>query len=198
MDTNALIVFARRPALGQVKTRIAKTMGDAGALLVYEKLLDKTRETIQHLSASVFIYYSEQSGPEADWGRKVEVVYQQGRDLGARMQNAFQECLTKHERVVLVGSDCPGITPGIVNDAFEALNNSEVVLGPTEDGGYYLIGMKSLQNDLFENMMWSTSNVYEETIQRLENNDTSYLSLPLLFDVDEEEDYRRCLREGLL
>lgn len=194
----SLIVFVKKPVAGKVKTRLAKTLGDNEALKVYIRLLEKVKELISDLQVEICVYYSEASGPELEWGKAVKSYIQVEGDLGVRMKTAIQQTLTYSEKVVLMGSDCPGISQEIIQKAFEALDHSEIVLGPTEDGGYYLIGMKKCYQSVFENITWSTTDVLKQTVEAAEMNKISLAMLPTLRDIDEEEDYRYYLNLGLI
>ncbi len=112
---------------------------------------------------------------------------QKGEDLGIRMQNAFQDSFdTGYEKVLIVGSDLYDLTPNHINNAFEKLNTNDVVIGPAEDGGYYLLGMKKLQPNIFKNKEWGTSTVRKDTLKDLQKV-TVHL-LEELNDVDVIED----------
>lgn len=198
MEDNTLIVFVRRPELGKVKTRLARTMGEEAALAIYLQLLDKTKQAVSKFNGRVAVYYSEESGAEILWARKVDAFLQKGHDLGERMFMAIQDQLVFSEKVVLMGSDCPAITPEIMNETFEALNRCDVVLGPTEDGGYYLIGMKKAYSELFITIPWSTSEVLIETRKRLDLTGLSVIFLPTFRDVDVEEDYWHYVEKNVL
>ena len=115
---------------------------------------------------------------------------QRGEDLGERMQNAFDLVLNEPliERAVIIGSDCPQISAQHITKAFVALETHEVVIGPAQDGGYYLLGMKHVQAPLFQNKPWSSSQLLTETIEELNNLKKTVYFLPLLSDLDEEKD----------
>ncbi|MEE9374043.1 MAG: TIGR04282 family arsenosugar biosynthesis glycosyltransferase [Saprospiraceae bacterium] len=105
------------------------------------------------------------------------------------MANAFNELLKDHTKVVIIGSDCPKISPPIILSAYDALETSDVVIGPTFDGGYYLLGMKSPQPFLFENIVWSSESVYEKTISNMDKKGLNYAVIKKLSDVDFKKDW---------
>ena len=136
------------------------------------------------------MFYSEFVPLEDVWDNKqYQKEVQEGRDLGARMNNAFISTFEKgYESVVIIGTDCPQLNAGIIINAFAYLNDHDVVIGPSADGGYYLLGMSQHYSALFENIEWSTETVFHNTINICKNNSFSYSLLPVLHDVDEEKD----------
>jgi uncharacterized protein len=192
---NALIIFIKNPALGKVKTRLAKTVGDEKALEIYLELSRITRENASILRGSneveTYVFYSDFIDKNDDWSNDIfEKRVQSGEDLGDRMSNAFHEILQQHQHVCIIGSDCPTLSVDILNQSFKMLQNHNFVVGPSTDGGYYLLGISSEQYEfLFKNMEWSTENVLSETLNRIEENDKTIALLPPLTDVDEEKDW---------
>lgn len=192
MKDKALIVFIKNPELGRVKTRLAAELGDASALEIYLSLLDHTRKTALSIDADRYTYYSRFIEAEDEWNeRDFHKCLQSGASLGHRMERAFVETLEKYERAVIIGSDCPGITPDLLELGFDLLRMSDVVLGPSMDGGYYLIGMKRPHPDLFRKMPWSTDKVLGETRHRLRSSGLQWEELPVLADIDRAEDWQR-------
>jgi uncharacterized protein len=191
LDMDALIIFVRNAVLGKVKTRLAASIGDEMALRVYQKLLAHTRETCAQVDGQRLVYYSDHIDPEDSWGAGLfKKRVQSGADLGARMGNAFQTCFNqeKSTKALIIGSDCPDLTPKLLTQAFEALDQSDLVIGPALDGGYYLLGLRAYHAELFENMQWSTDQVASETIARAEKVNLKIHQLPVLRDVDELAD----------
>lgn len=192
MKDKALIVFIKNPELGKVKTRLAAEVGEASALEIYLSMLDHTRKTALSIDAERYTYYSSYVEPEDEWnGRDFKKCLQSIGSLGQRMKNAFSEVLTRHDRAIIIGSDCPGITPDLLDLGFDLLRFSDVVVGPSMDGGYYLIGMKKLHESLFTKMPWSTEKVLTETRSRLKQSQLRWEELPVLADVDRAEDWKR-------
>ena len=106
------------------------------------------------------------------------------------MKNAFKELFDMgYEKVAIIGSDCFELTAAIIREAFALLKNKDAVIGPAKDGGYYLLGMKKMIEPVFENKQWSTDSVFRETINDLTENNFSFACLPVLTDVDTEEDW---------
>lgn len=185
MQENHLIIFVKNPVAGKVKTRLAKTIGDDKALEIYVHLLEITRKAAEGADCTRHLFYSDDIAAD-DWSLdKFNKHLQAGSDLGEKMKNAFHHILTLGaKRVIIIGSDCPGLTSEIVEDAFKALMDKDVCVGPAKDGGYYLLGMKELHPALFEEKEWSTDSVFEDTVVDLMENRLTYARLPQLSDVD--------------
>mgnify|MGYP000521841119 CR=1 FL=1 len=183
-----LLIFTRNPELGKAKTRLAKTVGDETALTIYKFLLDKTKEVTANLSCDKAVYYSVKIRDNDIWNKETYQKYQQkGEDLGIRMQNAFQDSFDKnYDKVLIIGSDLYDLTPAIIENAFDKLNTNDVVIGPAEDGGYYLLGMKKMHAAVFKNKEWGTATVRRDTLKDLQKV-TVHL-LEELNDVDVFED----------
>lgn len=109
------------------------------------------------------------------------------------MEKAFEKALFISEKALIIGSDCPYISEEIIESAFDQLDNNDIVIGPTFDGGYYMIGMKALHKTLFRDMIWSTEAVYDHTVQRISDLGLSYADGPQLNDVDYAEDWETYL-----
>lgn len=190
MTRKALIIFAKNPEAGKVKTRLAATMGDDVALKVYQKLIAITIDNTKDFPADKFVFYSDFIHEDDEWDPAQYVKrLQLGNDLGERMYNAFEHIFKDgYEHVVIIGTDCPALTAALHSDAFSSLEHHDVVAGPAADGGYYLLGLKKNQEHLFVNMQWSTSTVLTETLERLRRIGFSFYLLPVLSDIDEEKD----------
>lgn len=192
MEDKALIVFIKNPELGRVKTRLAADLGEATALEIYLSLLDHTRKTAIGIEANRYIYYSRFIEEEDEWHtRHFQKALQAGTSLGQRMTNAFEEVLNKHEKAIIIGSDCPGINPDLIHLGFDLLSVSDVVVGPSIDGGYYLIGLKRPQPQLFTKMPWSSDKVLPETRKRLRESRLLWEELPVLADIDVANDWEQ-------
>ncbi|MEX8546333.1 MAG: TIGR04282 family arsenosugar biosynthesis glycosyltransferase [Mucilaginibacter sp.] len=182
----ALIIFVRHPKLGQVKTRLASVIGDEKALKVYQLLLEHTKNITAELNCRKFVYYSEQVEEYDLWNSPGYTKRQQtGNDLGERMLNAFKELFEQgFKNIIIIGSDCYQLKNTMIKEAFELLDSCEVVIGPTFDGGYYLLGMNHLIPNLFYDKAWSTDHVFEKTLQDLELLNLQFAKLQQLHDVD--------------
>ncbi|HEX8331862.1 MAG TPA: TIGR04282 family arsenosugar biosynthesis glycosyltransferase [Segetibacter sp.] len=190
---SALIIFVRNPVLGKVKTRIAKDLGDEAALEIYKKLLSHTHSITSHLQIDRYVFYADYINDNDLWELSLyNKELQTGDHLGERMYNAFELLFKKgYSKVCVIGSDCVELTDHVINEAFSILDNKNSVIGPTYDGGYYLLGMSSLIRQLFQGKNWSTDTVCSDTIENLSNLNYTYSLLPVLSDVDNAEDCKR-------
>lgn len=188
--TNGIIIFVKNPEIGKAKTRIAATAGVEKALKIYELLLSLTKDVVKDLNVQKHLFYTHFVNNGDDWSNDEFSKYiQKDTDLGGKMKDAFTRVLKVNDKVVIIGSDCPKISKEIINDAFDALNNKDVVIGPTDDGGYYLLGIKKLIPELFDNMVFSTSSVFNDTLKRIKDLSLTHHILPKLNDVDYYEDW---------
>ncbi|MCL7764352.1 TIGR04282 family arsenosugar biosynthesis glycosyltransferase [Polaribacter sp. Z014] len=185
---NLLLIFTRNPELGKAKTRLAKIVGDKTALEIYKFLLDKTKEVTSKVTSDKAVYYSVKIRENDIWDANSYQKHQQvGEDLGIRMLNAFKNSFDAgYKKVMIIGSDLYDLTSENIENAFDQLNSNDVVLGPAEDGGYYLLGMNSLQENIFKNKDWGTASVRKDTLADLQ--DKAVFLLPTLNDVDVFED----------
>jgi len=187
MSKDLVIVFVKNKKLGKVKTRLAKTIGNEGAFKVYSELVNLTEKATENLSVDKRIYFSE-SIEKNQWINDNKYV-QSGIDLGERMKNAFKKGFEDgYKRIVLIGSDLPELTTNHINKGLASLKQHEVIFGPAEDGGYYLIGLSKMNNFIFENKPWSESNLLEETLNELKNKSITFATLDTLNDIDTYED----------
>lgn len=186
----ALIIFARNPILGKVKTRIAETTGDAKALEIYYRLLAHTRAETCHLNCDKFVYYDSFIDEDDGWDNACyQKRLQHGTDLGKRMKAAFNEVFSAaYLHVAIIGTDCMQINSSIIDSGFDKMHKNDAVIGPSLDGGYYLLGIKKMLPALFENKQWSSSTVCHDTIADLKATGLTYSELPMLRDIDVEAD----------
>jgi rSAM/selenodomain-associated transferase 1 len=188
----ALIVFIRNPELGKVKTRLAKKLGDEKALQIYIALFQHTRQEVLEVEAGRLLFYSEKVALNDDWpAEHFEKYLQHDGGLGERMHYAFERALQTHDQAIIVGSDIAGLKAAIINRAFEVLQHHDYVIGPAMDGGYYLLGMKKPSPELFLDMEWSTPEVFQQTISRIEQHGGSWQAVDTLSDIDYAEDWEK-------
>jgi rSAM/selenodomain-associated transferase 1 len=185
-----LIIFVRNLEKGKVKSRLAKSIGDDQALAVYQHLLQQTRDVAYAVSCNHFVFYSSYVHMtdhfDDDYFSK---HVQEGSDLGERMLHAFEKVFALGcKKVCIIGSDCYDLKSEMIERAFDELENNDVVVGPSIDGGYYLLGMKQLEKSLFIEKDWGTSTVLDDTISDIEKCSFSYAQLPVLNDIDTIED----------
>ncbi len=192
LSERALIIFVKNPLPGTVKTRLAASVGVDKAHEVYLHLLEHTRNVACQFEGSRHLYYASEVTNNDEWSAsEFHKHVQSTGDLGTRMQSAFEEVLSTKAKAVIIGSDCPSLELKHIEQALNALEDHDVVIGPSEDGGYYLLGMKQLQPVLFQDKQWSTDRLLEETINSMQSNGLSYLLLDTLNDIDTIEDLER-------
>ena len=150
-------------------------------------MLEHTKQISTDVVADKYLFGTENEN-DVCWDGFLNAK-QHGKDLGSRMQNAFEQLFSNgYEKIVIIGSDCPSLTSEILEKALDELDNNETVIGPATDGGYYLLGMKKMFANFFQNKSWSTSSVYEDTVKDFKNHAVKYHILPMLTDVDEAKD----------
>ena len=200
----SILVFAKAPISGEVKTRLFPLMNAEAATTLHKKLVLHTLSAaVESKAGSVelwctpsiehpfFIQCAEKF--------KVELHRQTEGDLGRRMANAFDKTLEKSPMALLIGTDCPSLTSDDLKEAKEALKQgTPVVITPVEDGGYVLIGLRQYEPTLFEGISWGTSSVLEETRERLRRLRWRWRELPERWDVDRPEDVERLRKSGLI
>lgn len=192
MPEVAVGLMAKFPELGKVKTRLAADIGPAGALRVYTLLLQQASETIRRLDRGR--YHTSVFVAKRDLVEKFKLQYpganhyaaQVSGNLGKRMESALKKLLSQDhiDRAILIGADIPDLSSELIEDAATALEKKDVVLGPTLDGGYYLIGMKEVTSELFRDIEWSSDTVLAESKKRLKKLGLKTHLLEKLADLD--------------
>jgi hypothetical protein len=210
MWTNCrLLLFTRYPEKGNTKTRLIPNLGADGAALLQKRLTERVvmqaNLLTERLGIETIVHYAGGNSKKmTSWLGPMNCVEQTSGDLGQRMRAAFERSFAGGaETAVLIGSDIPDITAGLLQQAFTSLMTDEVVIGPTRDGGYYLIGLVARQAQqllplIFEGMIWSTGDVLANTIRRLERAGYDAATLPTLRDIDLPEDLPFARELGLL
>lgn len=199
-----IIQFAKLPVVGRVKTRLAVSIGNDQALNVHitlmnevlnnlvsakldhancdvEMWMDGLPETNQHMSKTL-------AAMSASY---IECKTQKGVNLGDKMAYALISSLECYAKVLIVGSDCPNVTPETIFGASEALNKKDIVIVPAEDGGYVLIGASQFNANIFNDVDWGKGKVLEKTLKNINSLDMSYSLLEESWDVDDYADYER-------
>jgi hypothetical protein len=200
----SVLIFARAPVAGSVKTRLIPLLGDHGAAALYRSLVERALTVARESGVGpVELWCTPNTDDEffATCRERFHLTLHRQRegDLGARMLNALEDALTRSRHVLLTGSDCPSLTAADLRAAAGALREGrDAVFCPTEDGGYVLVGLSQAIPALFYAMTWGTATVMEETRQRLHNLGWRWHELPVHWDVDRPQDYQRLVREGFL
>jgi rSAM/selenodomain-associated transferase 1 len=187
MSKSALLLFIKNPIPGKTKTRLAGDVGNDVALKMYHQLTDWTREQALGLTnTNRYLCYSDEVTTVDAWSEQDFLKrLQHPGNLGERMLEGFRIAFEDgYDKVVIIGSDCPGIDTDYLNEAFAALNDHDVVIGPALDGGYTLLGMRKFTPTLFSNIAWSTAEVLTATLARATAAGRSVERLKPLSDVD--------------
>lgn len=185
-------VFCKVPVAGEVKTRLIPQLGEEGALSLYKEMVEKTVfDLVNAEVADVEIWCTPTTSHVFFEQFDLHRCQQTGDDLGIRMSNALNEGLKTAEKVVLIGADLPPLDADYLDHAIDELDEQDVVLGPAEDGGYGLIGVRSAVPDMFTGIDWSTEKVLSQTCRHLNGLKANYALLPLIWDVDRPDDLPR-------
>lgn len=185
---NCLIIFTRKPEKGKVKTRLAQGVGDDKALKIYTFLLKHTAKITAKVKAHKQVYYTEAIAEKDVWDdrvfeKKVQIV----GDLGQKMQQAFEQAFQDgFEKVIIIGSDLYDIDHKLIDKAFAKLDHNDAVIGPATDGGYYLLGTKSIFPEIFKNKPWGTDEVLNLSLKNLKSKQVALLEAKN--DIDYKED----------
>ena len=190
-----LIVFTRYPEPGKAKTRLIPALGAEAAADLHRQMTEHTLAQVKPLQQSrpltVEIWFTggDRARMQSWLGSDVTYQPQPEGDLGDRMAQAFQAAFDGGMKAaVIIGTDCPELTDALLTEAFQALQQTDLVLGPAADGGYYLIGLRQLVPEFFKTIAWSTDRVFQQTVDIASNLNLSLTTLPTLTDVDRPDD----------
>jgi len=190
---NAVILFARDPILGQVKTRLSPSLDDETILKLYTCFVEDSLEKIRQVdNAKCFVGISPDNHSgffEGIESLGINLFTQQGKDLGDKMRQAFVDRFAEgYKRVVIIGSDSPSLPVSYINKALAS--EKDLVLGPSTDGGYYLIAMSGKVSEVFSGVAWGTKHVLDETLKKIKGERASLELLPIWYDVDSPDDLK--------
>lgn len=194
MGKKTLIIFTRYPEVGKTKTRLIPAIGAERATLLQKELTEKTLQTVLQVKEDfeLKVYFSGGNLKLLqDWlGQDLAYFPQQGKDLGEKMFFAMESSYSLcSQSTIIIGIDCPFITADILGQGLRALDDHDMVIGKAEDGGYYLIGLKKPEKELFTKINWGTDQVYQRTMHKAKNLGLKvYHHLPVLRDIDRPED----------
>jgi rSAM/selenodomain-associated transferase 1 len=186
----SLLFYVKFPEKGNVKTRLAKDIGEQHTVELYKCFVLDILAMLAETPQTVCICYAPEDAEQrfrAWLGDAYLYMAQQGDDLGERMNNSFQEALQHgFEKVVIIGSDLPDLPSQYIVKAFEKLRTFESVIGPSDDGGYYLLGFRNdtFFPEVFQDIIWSHPLVYTETLKKLEKRGVNFFRLPEWNDID--------------
>jgi hypothetical protein len=190
---SALGIFFRIPLYGKVKKRLAAEIGKDAALKAYRSMLYATIENAFRIQGiDIYGFYEGEVTAVIDFQKKIPLILQKGNNLGEKMCNAVKLLFNKGcEKVSLIGVDSPDLPFAFITDAFEKLDSHDLVIGPSEDGGYYLIGMNKPFDTIFKDINWGYENVLKDTVSKAKASGISYFLLPEWYDIDDLNSFNR-------
>lgn len=198
-----LLIFAKYPIPGSVKTRLARDIGPSSAARIYRHFVERIIEKFTAIATDFDVHVAvAQHAYLADFqmafpGAGYCFSQTQDADLGVRMRNAIAKSLEAgYRKVAVIGSDSPHLPAEYVEKAFRKLDKKDVVIGPARDGGYYLIAVKKDLPCLFRNVDWGTARVFQQTQERIAEKRLSLATLPELYDVDVLDDLLRLQKDA--
>jgi rSAM/selenodomain-associated transferase 1 len=190
-----IIIFAREPAVGQVKTRLIPALGKEAATELYRQLLNYTvQNTLSASLSSVKLCITPESNRQYFMQMECAAYFglaeQEGNDLGRRMFNAMASALEQYSKVILIGTDCPFISHQLLKQAIDTLDNYDMVFSPASDGGYVLVGAKKILPEIFIDIDWGTDAVMQQSRIALSQSSLSWHELAVQHDIDIEDDLK--------
>ena len=193
MSKDVVAVFVKNLIPGTVKTRLAKDLGMDLAMEVYKELVGITAQATDFVKVDKCVYYSEYVELEDQFDdEKYNKHIKEGKELGQRLQNAFYDAFEAgYDKMILIGSDVPDISSEIIEAGFKQLYKNDIVIGPSEDGGFYLIGMKIAHENLLSHQNYGHDEVLENLLEEVESRDLSVARLKELIDIDTQEDMKK-------
>jgi len=183
-----ICVFVKPPTPGEVKTRLAPAVGIRGAAMLAQSFFEDTWESLRALGWARPIVAATREG---DFGSDCEVWLQGEGDLGRKLENILQRALRDAPAAIALGADLPGLPTRFLESARKAFRSSDAVLGPSEDGGFYLLGLKNCPHGLLSGIGWSHSDTFGQTIRRLRQARMEVTVLETWFDIDTPDDLAR-------
>ena len=194
----ALLIFAKRPFPGKVKTRLVPHLSPEEAAELYRCMLGDVMEMVTNFhDLALYLFYEDMGGAREYFSRTAPGIMahpQRGNDLGERMEEAFRFAFSMgHGATVIIGTDAPDLPPAYIRDAYDRLENRKngAVFGPCEDGGYYLLGLMRPNRALFHDLPWSSGRVLQESLKKAQDAGMEVSLLPMWHDVDTVTDLER-------
>ena len=194
--SSALIIFTKNPVLGKVKTRLAKDIGEGPTLKLYHELISRTANVCLPIQKEIdlHVFYSDRIDEQDVWSDLACAKHIQSNDtdLGLRMKAAFRQLFNcGSTSVMIIGTDCPYLTTEVISQAANELEHNDLVIGPAVDGGFYLLGVHNLESLVFDEITWSSNNVYLNFMRNFSPMSSKIHILPELEDIDELAQYNR-------
>lgn len=192
MSKSQLIILAKNPELGKVKTRLASSIGDEGALNVYKFLLTHTFRVVAATGLDVHVFFSDYIDKSLiGFNPKFQSHLQKGHGLGERLNHAFEKVNSSGNNCIVIGSDCFQLTSKHLMACADSLEKGDMVIGPSYDGGYYLLGLNEFHPTLFQDIDWSTDKVFQQTLDKSQQLGLRVVQLEMLHDVDDIESLQK-------
>ena len=198
-----IAIMAKAPKAGYCKTRLIPHIGSQRAARLQQQLLEKTVQTALDAQLGPVTVFAAPTS--AHWTfkqqrmtQRLRIQTQLGSNLGERMNKAMRDGLKTHQKVIILGTDCPALRPADLSAAMEGLNQFEHVFQPASDGGYVLVASRVHRPDIFRYINWGSSSVMSSTRRRLQQTGASHKELPTLWDLDEISDLRRARAAGII
>lgn len=192
MSKSQIIILAKNPELGKVKTRLAASIGDESALNVYKFLLGHTFRVVNATGLDVHVFFSDFIDESLiGFNSKFYSHLQKGNDLGERLYHAFEKVNKSGNNCIVIGSDCFQLSSKHLMACVEGLEIGDMVIGPSHDGGYYLLGMNEFHPSLFQDIQWSTEKVFQQTLDKAKKLGLRVIQLEKLHDVDDLESLQK-------
>lgn len=198
MSKRILIIFAKEPRKGRVKSRLEGRLSRGSCVKLYKLLLRDTVKSVRKINCCKKVIAYDAVNKEPAFLKRIargfEFYRQKGKDLGERMFDAFKTFGAEGAAVVIIGSDAPGLASSRMKKAFAELNNNDLVLGPAYDGGYYLIGLKKPCNKIFKGIKWSSGSVFKRTLKKAREMKKKVALLKPWHDIDRPQDLKHLKR----
>lgn len=202
IQKRCVVMFVKYPEKGEVKSRLTKYLDEDFVVNLYKNFVVDLLETLEkgdYKFKIAFYPIEKRFKIIQQFGNGYSYLPQIGADLGGKMKNAFSQCFSEgFRKVMIIGSDSPDLTNQIIEEAFNSLENHDVVIGPSLDGGYYLIGFKkeTFYPEVFKGISWSTETVFENTMKILSKKGYEVCVLPKWRDVDRPEDLKELIKRN--
>lgn len=201
-NENALLIFAKEPVAGKVKTRMHPDLSLEEAAKLYDCMLNDLYNKLHDLkNTDVIIYFapigSREYFQKLNYSNKLLMPQSKG-DLGEKLANSFAETFRKgYKRILVIGSDCLTLTKNEIYDYFDSLLINDALIGPTADGGYYILGLNNFHRQAFENVNWSTESVFKDTIKKFKELNLKYFVSKSNYDIDTIYDLKKFINEEI-
>jgi hypothetical protein len=203
INKTGVILFLKLPEKGKVKTRLSESTSEKFAIDFYKLCVSEILKYLNLLNKSefdIYVFFENDKNKRKimEWlGSHYNLITQRGDYLGERMLNSFRYIFSKgYGRAVIIGSDIPDLSNETIEQAAALLNEHDVIISPSTDGGYVLLGLKKIAPELFENISWSTGEVLQQTIDKIKNAGLSYKLTNPLSDIDDKNDLLNWFEEG--